>query len=494
MSEVAVFLWIMIGVVAIGALAVKRHRDPVPARREALLFTALGLIAALAAWWRFAVNGADSPWGAGLLTADVASLGWRHFVGLDELNAPLVPLAGLLYLLTILATPPTKLARVSFSAMLFSQAVLLATFTCQAPWVLIGLLCLGLLPPAWELRARGRNTRVYVRHMTLFAVCLTLGWALESHSATGGLARGVGLTMLVAAVMLRSGIFPLHGWTTDLFSNATFSTALLFMAPMVGTYAAVRLVLPVAPVQALRGLAVLSLVTAVYTAGMALVQRDARRFFCYLFLSHSSLVLVGLEMVTPLGLTGALCLWLSVGLSLGGFGLTLRSIEARTGLLSLNRYHGLYDHLSSLAVFFLLTGLASIGFPGTIGFVGTELLVDGVAQIYPVVGAVVAIVAALNGIAVVYAYFRIFTGTRPRASFSLGSRLSERIAVTCLAALILGGGLAPQPGVASRYRAALGLITSRGEIRGWNRTNQEFGLLRPPSVRRATDSHTPVVD
>ena len=40
----------------------------------------------------------------------------------------------------------------------------------------------------------------------------------------------------------------------------------------------------------------MSLVTAVYAAGMAVVQREARRFFAYLFLSHASLVLVGLEL------------------------------------------------------------------------------------------------------------------------------------------------------------------------------------------------------
>ena len=116
---------------------------------------------------------------------------------------------------------------------------------------------------------------------------------------------------------------------TDLFEHATFGTALLFVTPLVGAYAAVRLVLPIAPDWVLRSIGLLSLATAVYAAGMALIQRDARRFFCYLFLSHSALVLVGLEMVTPIGLTGALCVWLSVALAMGGFGLTLRALESR---------------------------------------------------------------------------------------------------------------------------------------------------------------------
>ena len=88
-----------------------------------------------------------------------------------------------------------------------------------------------------------------------------------------------------------------------------------------------------------------------------------------------------------------------------------------------------------LAVCFLLTGLASVGFPGTFGFLGTELLVDGAVQAYPYVGVAVVIAAALNGIAVVQAYFRLFTGTRHVTSVPLEIGMRERIAVLTLAAL-----------------------------------------------------------
>ena len=79
-------------------------------------------------------------------------------------------------------------------------------------------------------------------------------------------------------------------------------------------------------------------------------------------------------------------------LSLGGFGLTLRALEARFGRLSLTDFHGLYEHSPTLAVCFLLTGLASVGFPGTLGFISTELLVDSAVEANPSVG--IAVVAA----------------------------------------------------------------------------------------------------
>jgi NADH-quinone oxidoreductase subunit M len=153
--------------------------------------------------------------------------------------------------------------------------------------------------------------------------------------------------------------------------------------------------------------------------------------------------------------------WLSIGMSLAGFGLTLRSLESRTGRMSLEKYHGLYEHMPGLATFFLLMGLASIGFPGTVGFVGAELLVEGAVGVYPVVGMLVVLAGALNGIAVVHAYFRLFTGTEHRASISLQARWPEKIAILTLSVLIIGGGLWPQPGVLSRYHAATELIARR---------------------------------
>jgi NADH-quinone oxidoreductase subunit M len=233
--------------------------------------------------------------------------------------------------------------------------------------------------------------------------------------------------------------------------------------PLGGVYAAVRLVFPIGPGWVLQSIGAVCLFTAVYAAGMATIQRETRRFFAYLFLSHASLVLVGLELHSELSLTGSLCLWFSVILSLGCFGLTLRALEARFGRLSLANYHGLYGHSPTLAVCFLLAGLASAGFPGTLGFISTELLVDGAVAANPYVGIVVVGTAALNGIAVLRAYFLLFTGARHVSTVSLGIGSREKIAVLTLSALILGGGFFPQPGVTTRQKAAEEILKARAK-------------------------------
>lgn len=459
MSELHLpWLQLLVLVPAVGALWVGRIRQPDVARKHCLTFTGLTLLLAIGAWQDFyslnAVSAHDP-------SDVVAALLGDTVLTVDRVNAPLLPMAALLYFLTSFATLRTKIRRYPFVWALASEAILLATFSCTSAWGIIGLLAIGTLPPVFELRARKKPLGVYALHMGLFVALLVSGWALIQSTGETNTPSIIGVSLLTAAILIRSGAIPVHCWITDLFEHATFGTALLFVTPMVGAYGAVRLLLPVAPDWALRGVAIISLITAVYAAGMALVQHEARRFFCYLFLSHSSLVLVGLETANLIGLVGALCVWLSVGLALSGFGLVLRAMESRTGRLSLRNFHGLYEHVPMMSSFFILTGLASVGFPGTIGFVATELLVEGAVSAYPYVGTTVVLAAALNGIAVIYAYFRIFTGARHHATLPLFSRVPERIAVLTLTVLLIGGGLLPQPGVTSRYEAAMEIAKSR---------------------------------
>jgi NADH-quinone oxidoreductase subunit M len=441
-----------------GAIWVSRIANAALARRWSILFAACTLICTLVAWadfWHLHSRSAHDHWDV------ISPLFGREILAIDHLSAPLLPLGALLYLLTTIATLRSKIRRFSFTWALISESLLLAALSCREPWAVVVLLSLSTIPPYVELKSRGKPTRVYLLHMGLFILLMAIGWSMIEYEGRTSAHSLLGQLLLVGAVLVRSGMAPVHCWVTDLFEHATFGRAILFMTPMMGAYAAVRLLLPIASNEVLHWLGWIAIVTAVYSAGMALVQREARRFFCYIFLSHSALVLVGLETLTETGLTGGLCVWLSIGLAMAGFGLTLRALEARHGRLSLLTFHGVYEHTPILAVCFLLTGMAAVGFPGTFGFLGMELLVDGAVQAFPYVGMMIVLAAALNGIAVMQTYFRLFTGARLLSSIPLGIGGRERLAVLTLATLILAGGLFPQPGVVSRFQAAQEILEDR---------------------------------
>ena len=201
----------------------------------------------------------------------------REIFVIDSLSAPLLSMVALLYFLVTLTTLRTKIPRFSFAWTLVSEAIVLATFCCEDPWLIIPLLTLETIPPYLELRARGQNTRVYVKHMAVFVIMLVVGWTfVEYEGGTKQVHSLWAIIPLLIAIFIRSGIAPFHCWMGDLFERATFGTALLVSMPLVGAYAAIRLVLPISPDWVMQTIGLLSLTTAVYAAGIALVQTDTR--------------------------------------------------------------------------------------------------------------------------------------------------------------------------------------------------------------------------
>src|SRR5262245_60535090 len=163
------FPWIELSVVLplIGAVWVSRLREPDVARLHSLWISGLTLVTACAAWLSLDTTGQA----AGLAYEQwdfVSRMVGHDLLVIDELSAPLLPLAALLFLLTELATLRTKVRRFSFCSVLLSEAILLATLACKQPWAIVLLLAAGTIPPWIELRVRQRPTRVYEIHMAVF--------------------------------------------------------------------------------------------------------------------------------------------------------------------------------------------------------------------------------------------------------------------------------------------------------------------------------------
>lgn len=409
-----------------------------PDRLRALRIATVGCGASFAAAWlawlghHFDVPALDHP-----------------FLRLDELNAPLVPSLALLHFLMALTTSKWKAESFGASRYSISLALRIAMFACFEPWLLVVLSIACAVPSFFDLRTAKKSTRVYLLHMGSFAAFLAIGWALvDAGNAEAG------AVFLVLASLVRSGVFPAHVWIVDLIEHGSFSSAVLMVTPMLGVYIAVRLALPIAPAWLLSSVTWLSLLTAVYSSGMAVVQTETRRFFAHLFISFASLVFVGLEIKTEISVSASLSLWFSVLISAGGLTVVLRAVEARHGRLSLGDFHGLSERSPLLALGFLVTGLACVGFPGTLGFVSAELLIDGTLHSNIWIGLVVIVVSGLNGIAVMRAYWSLFTGAKHVGASPLLATGSERLAIILLTGIIFGGGLFPQPGLTSRHEAS----------------------------------------
>lgn len=382
----------------------------------------------------------------------------------DAFAAALLPAASILWLLALALAPRRTLDRGVLRRTSLATVVTLATFSTESPAALV-LLSGGSV--AIFLAALGEShrgaRRIAAVHLWTAMAMFAVGVACLSWPRAGSTVTSVGIWLLVASALIRKGIFPFHAWVPEVFDRGRLGPAILFSAPQIGAYVTAVLVLPRAGADVLRLVAVLALLTAVYGAALAVVQSDARRACGYLFVSQSALVMAGLDCTSEVALTGGLVVWLSSAVAFAGLARCVVVLEARRGRLGLGEHHGGYDRMPALAVAFLLTGLACTGFPGTLGFVGEELLVDGAVEAFPTLGHAVVVAGALTGLAVLRMYLALFCGRRDRGThLQLGRR--EAWTFAALAIAIVAAGLLPGPIVRSRVAAARDLLERRDAL------------------------------
>ena len=395
--------------------------------------------------------------------------GGEDILRIDTLSSVLLPLATGLWLLTVAVTPRAGLDRRGLRRTAVATLLTLGSFLTESAVVLLALWAAS----AWTfLSALGHpvhrsQRRVVAAYLGGATLLLALGVVLlVGPGAQNARIEAAAMWLIVAAALIRKGIVPFHAWVPEVFDRGRLGPAILFNAPQVGAYLTVVLIVPRASPEMLRTIALLALGTAVYGAALALVQRSARRACGYLFMSQSALVMAGLDCTSVPALAGGLIVWLSAGLGFAGLARCVLVLEARRGRLDLSRHHGGYDRMPVLAASFLAMGLACTGFPGTLGFIGQELLVDGAVDVFPVMGFAVVAASALTGLAVLRMYFSLFCGpSRVLAHPSLRLRMRPREAWTFVALVItlIGLGLAPRPLVDSRFAASDEILRARQE-------------------------------
>jgi len=125
---------------------------------------------------------------------------------------------------------------------------------------------------------------------------------------------------------------------------------------------------------------VLSVIGIVYGAMVAFAQKDIKRLVAYSSVSHMGFVMLGLLTMNPEGVNGAILQMVNHGISTGALFLLVGIIYERRHTRMMYDYGGLAKVMPVFATFFLIVTFSSIGLPGTNGFIGEFLILDGAMQ------------------------------------------------------------------------------------------------------------------
>ena len=254
-----------------------------------------------------------------------------------------------------------------------------------------------------------------------------------------------------ASFAVKMPMWPVHTWLPDAHVQAPTAGSVILAGVLLkmGGYGFIRFSLPMFPeasAQFVPLVFVLSGIAVVVTSLIALVQHDMKKLIAYSSVAHMAFVTFGLFALNRQGIEGALIVMLSHGLVSGALFLCVGVIYDRLHTREIARYGGLADNMPMYALLFMLFTMASVGLPGTSGFVGEFLALVGTYRASSW-AAVVATTGIILGAAyMLWLYWRVVYGVQRNADAAAMPDLDARELwlLAPIAAAVLWMGVYPQ--------------------------------------------------
>ena len=253
-----------------------------------------------------------------------------------------------------------------------------------------------------------------------------------------------------ASFAVKVPMWPVHTWLPDAHVEAPTAGSVILAGVLLkmGGYGFIRFSLPMFPV-ASHELApfvfTLSVVAIIYTSLVALAQEDMKKLIAYSSVAHMGFVTMGTFTMTAEGLQGAMVQMLSHGIVSAALFLCVGVVYDRLHTRDIVRYGGLADTMPKYATVFMVFMLASVGLPGTSGFVGEFLALIGAFQVNTWVAFFATSGMILGAAYMLYLYRRVIFGviTREDVRAMLDLNWREIVVFAPMIAIVLWMGVYP---------------------------------------------------
>ena len=251
--------------------------------------------------------------------------------------------------------------------------------------------------------------------------------------------------LILFGILSKSATLPFHTWLPDAGVAPSPVTALLHAAVLVkiGVYVFARLFIATFAFAQIwhTVIPVIAAVSALVSAGAALVETDMKRIIAYSTVSQIAFIFLGLAVGGQIGIAGALLYILMHGLAKGGLFLCAGIVEQNTHTKDITRMGGLISTMPVTAVSFLACSLSVMGVPPFGGFFSKFMVFSGAVNTGHVWIAGAFLIGAFLTILYLFRLFNmIFLGEARAGLAREGSRIMV-ISVAILAAVSLLGGI-----------------------------------------------------
>jgi NADH-quinone oxidoreductase subunit M len=436
------------------------------ARTVALTATLIDLALGVLLWVNYDNGGAQ--WQFVERAPIFAGFSWA--LGIDGIALMLIVLSVFLMPICILASWEAIERRVGefMAAFLFMETLMIGVFAAQDLFLFYIFFEAGLIPMYLIIGVWGGKDRIYAAYkfflytllgsvLMLIAMLWMAGEAgttdiptLMAYDFPAGAQTWLWLAFF-ASFAVKMPMWPVHTWLPDAHVQAPTAGSVILAGVLLkmGGYGFIRFSLPMFPEASLQFVWLvwgLSMAAVVLTSLIALVQHDMKKLIAYSSVAHMAIVTVGLFAFNVQGLEGAMIVMLSHGLVSGALFLCVGVIYDRLHTREIDRYGGLSINMPHYAMLFMLFTMASIGLPGTSGFVGEFLSLAGIYQVSTWVTAVCATGVILGAAYMLYLYWRVAFGVQKNADAAAMPDLSLRewLMLGPIAAAVLWMGVYPE--------------------------------------------------
>lgn len=243
------------------------------------------------------------------------------------------------------------------------------------------------------------------------------------------------------AFAIKIPMWPFHTWLPDAHVQAPTSGSVILAGILLklGGYAFLRFSLPMLPDASIAFsgfVSILSIIAVIYASMVAFVQTDIKKLVAYSSVAHMSYVTIGIFSCNTQAVEGAIFQMLSHGIISSALFLIIGVLYERTHTRDMNAYGGVANIMPKLSLVFMIFTMASVGLPGTSGFIGEFLVMAGVYKIHKLHSFLIGSGMILGAVYMLFMYMKVMYGKIHNANISQLQDLSIR-EISCFIPLIL---------------------------------------------------------